>query len=420
MLRSTDTFSILPHPTLIAIDYGDAIHEGKMIPEFVKNETDYDIAFCKAWAIAQNAKERDFSKADKLLNLLDRIQAAALSHLPVNLKVERCIQRLNGRVTNQNYFGLLPNFNSDEKGVRDLMAKMFFAKDNTSHLIVKTGDPMYPSYRLSSNKLVILEKGVETNEREVLLEAQDKKEQYEEICDTLLPFYRRGLTDSGHDPLVLHINMSKRDREIKAKQIIGNYLNTIKSAANDKDKITTIAILIKDLTQLHLYYDGNGRSLYILANRLFQHHQLPLTYPQSMCVFEGNSIETMLKEVQEGQERFTSYFGSNTRLTNGLRDYKEKIEELEVLTTRFSNNDELKAIVKSRKLDILLRKSASSSDALSLQLLKFLIDNAATLNLDIRAKGRTSGNALDVAAKHGNQQAVVLLERVGLQLSQQT
>ena len=82
---------------------------------------------------------------------------------------------------------------------------------------------------------------------------------------------------------------------------------------------------------LHPYHDGNGRTFYILTNLLLHQNQLKPTHLKNMCLYEGLTVERLVREVIEGQERFEAHFGSLDELSNGLYDYETAVLQLQKL-----------------------------------------------------------------------------------------
>jgi hypothetical protein len=56
-----------------------------------------------------------------------------------------------------------------------------------------------------------------------------------------------------------------------------------------------------------------------------------------------------------------------------------------------------------------LRQSAASKN--TEELLKFLLESLSVLNIEINAKGKTSGTAMDVAIENKNEAAITLLKQ---------
>jgi hypothetical protein len=70
----------------------------------------------------------------------------------------------------------------------------------------------------------------------------------------------------------------------------------------------------------------------------------------------------------------------------------------------------LKSAVENRDFNLLLRLVAT--DRKHIELLKFLLDHRKDLNIDLAAKGKTSGTALDVATKKNNKEAIEILQNL--------
>lgn len=72
------------------------------------------------------------------------------------------------------------------------------------------------------------------------------------------------------------------------------------------------------------------------------------------------------------------------------------------------DKDSVNQTVKNKDFNLLLRKAAAKANLIGL--LKFLLENKCVFNLDLAAKGATSGTALEIAKKNQNKLAIDLLE----------
>lgn len=398
------------HATNFMIDLEDVNGLQDNMQGYIKRELDYDLAFCRAWSEIESAKKEEPSNSADLLSLLDKIQKCSLSHLPQTKQVGSGFQIIQGRAT-INFFGLTKGPNSNEEGIKDIIEKIWINSENFE-LITKDKDPD-KRYILIKDELFVVSSGGTKKTTLIKNDGSSSKETVKKIFEMLIPLYNLGICPNGSDRMMILHQTEPKVREKKALQIFDSYLKTIKTKDSDIEKIKTIALTIRDLMQLHLYYDGNARSLYMLANLFLFQSDMSLFYPRNMCMFEGNSLDKMVKEVVAGQERFASMFGKPSDLANGLKNYQNAVIELKTLVSNyFSKSEAMKKSVEERSLNLLLRQSAS--DPKNIILLEFLLNNKLALNIDILSKGEKSGNALDVANKFNNLQAVELLNNHGL------
>ncbi len=379
------------------------------LKDFVKSERDYDIAFCLAWQFAAIPPEGAFLNSKNFLGFLDRIQECALSHLPERefYNPERTMFRfLKGRACAYNYFGLSKNVCSDPEGISDIIRKICVLKKNFAlHCLLDAKEERYILFR---DKFCIDRGGFTTQ----LYSSMDG-DKIAEIRRMYLELYEKGDAYGGASRMVIEHYSSPEERQIEAMNIINHYFEKRAEGVSDRDKIKNIAILMRDLMQLHLYFDGNGRCIYILANALLHHDGLSLFYPKNICIFDGNSVGKIMEEIIAGQEVFAAMFGSRGELTRGLELYSDRIEVLmKMIKEEFSKFPPLLRALEERDLNLLFRKASQTGETLSL--LEFLVENSAILGIDTRARGVTSGTALDVARKFENTAAFPLLARAGL------
>lgn len=374
---------------------------------FIKNESNYDLAFCEAWNVVDVAKEALLTSSKDFLSLLDAVQGKSLMHLPSIKPVKSGFIKIHGRVDGHvNFFGLSKNANSNDEGIINIINKIWVKKKKFELIGVHRN--RITRCFLDNKKFHI------TQNKEILQESLIRNEGSQEdtlkrICDILIPLYNDGLGPDGQEPIIVFHETSGVEREQEAIKIIESYFDAMKLTKTPEAKIREISILIQDLMQLHLYWDGNGRSLYMITNLLLIQNGLRPFYPKNMCMFDGNSVETMVQEVLSGQERFALMFGDVSQLSSGLTDYSSAVKELmRIMQTKFSDASSLASSFNERNLDLLFRRSAAGPK--TIELLMFLKQNAKALNIDILSRGETSGSALDIARKFKNTAAVELLE----------
>lgn len=411
--HTSDIKSKITHPLYFLMDFCG--HDGKqdILQNYIKREPNYDLAFCSTWQLAfgDSSNQKHFEMApDKeyfLVDFLNAIQDKSLSHLPAMREVavgERIgYQRIHGRAEHFNYYGLVKDRTTDEAGVKELIEGILSGQKqgfNELRIVLEEMDC----------QLVLKEDGLYVLDDNVDLKKLDLTSQ--EVIDAVLKEYHKGACSNQQDRLCVIIRKSLEERMARERGIFSNFLADMKKAETDETKIKTIALVIRDLMQLHLYWDGNGRSLFLFANWLLHTHHLPLFYPTNMCVFDANSIDKMYKEIIEGQQRFTDSFGTKDELTEGLNTYRTLILDLEKLIyTQALPTKELSILNTSfakRELNLLFRQLTTNTNTIGI--LKFLLDNADALHVNIFEKGKASGkDALDVAKEHHNEAAIELL-----------
>jgi Fic/DOC family len=403
----TPQFNTHSHPTQFLIDLEDMGGKGKpcTLKSFMEREKNYDLAFCKAWKVFIINADTPLPDSNAFLHLLDTIQSAALSHLS-EFKTEKELQTLQGRACKEegfNYFCLSSQC-SDRGGVQDLINKIFSGENLELHIRKINKD-----YFILNNKK-FTKKNMLLNEAETIFFKTDNAKNY--IMNTILSFYRDMGTKEIRYILVVNQTMG-RQRQEKALEIIDLYFKKIREAESEEDKIKIVAFAMRDLLQLHLYWDGNGRSLYILANLLLHQNGLPLFYPTNMCLFDANSIKKIVEEIKEGQKRFKFFFGNKTMLTQGLELYSKTVQKLQTLVkAQFSSFPKISNSLSERNFNLLLRQS--SSDKEFFLLLKFLLKHSKELGIDIASFGEKSGTALDVAKKFNNEEGIGLLQKYAI------
>lgn len=396
------------HSTLFMLDLEATNGEEATMQDFISREPDYDLAFCEAWNTIDIVKNERLPHSKQLLELLDKIQKVALGHLPLIRVVGSGYQKIHGRADGLNYFGLFNNTpNSNEEGITDIIKKIWVNRESFGLQAMINN---HSRYVLTDNNLTLISE----NKNKVLFcnNTNSNKETFSEIAHIFLSLYKQGLFENERARIILMQNKNATEREIEALQILDIYFKEIKTKDKAVEKIETISCLIRDLMQLHLFYDGNGRSLYLLANLLLYQNDLPLFYPKNMCMFDGNGVDTMVEEILGGQQRFVSMFGSQESLTNSLREYKEAITQLKsFINKNFPSHPALNKSINERNLNLLFRQSVTAPNN---DLLKLLLSNKEIIGIDIFSKGLTSGNALMIAQKRNNPEAISLLNAHGL------
>jgi hypothetical protein len=120
----------------------------------------------------------------------------------------------------------------------------------------------------------------------------------------------------------------------------------------------------------------------------------------------------MNNEVIQGQKRFATMFSDESSLTTALKKYHDLMLELHNLISDSTLSEKdfitLNTNFKNRDLNLLFRQSATNSN--KIEILKFLLNNASILNVNIYEKGKKSQkDAHDVAVEFSNNLAIAEL-----------
>lgn len=374
----------------------------------VQREQDFDVSFSNAWAVAETKKGAPFTNTADFLRTLDAIHDVAILHLPLLQIVEGGYQLMQGRA-DRNWYGLSLGPNSDEQGINDIIEKIWI--HHSTLMLIAHDDEGGQNYILTNSQFYRVE--LSGAQSIPIYRNTNPEETVGKISSIMISIYQRGLCPNGRDRLNLHNYTPAEERQKEAEKIAAQYLELILLSNTDEQKVRAVAITMRDLMQQHLYYKGNLRSLYILANILFSQNNLPLFYPRTKGLFSGNSVDAMVREIFAGQERFRTMFGDPMPFSLTLKAYGDKMLDLaRDLAERFPEANALHEAYEERDFAALLRLTASSKS--TLPLLSFLIQEAAVLNIDIFSKDPESGNALDIAYRFDNSQAVKLLKAAGL------
>lgn len=402
------------HATQFIIDFRNASGGQDTLQDYVERETDYDLAFCDTWQsyfgkpdfkkVSQDllfGKENNTNILEKihyLMQLLEKIQIISLQHLADFKTVGNKYKPLKGRAK-FNWFGLVKDHTADEKGICHLVnAILTGEKQGFNILQINTDSPT--KYFLVNETGLIAIRGQE-------MYAIDYSK--EQIIDFVVTEFNKGKCQGKQLRLGLQSVKSIEERITQEQKLFQIFFEKMQHADTEQAKIETIATTMQDIMQLHIYCDGNGRSLFILANWLFWLLDIPLFYPDNMCIFDANSLKKMCSEIAEGQDRFRDLFSDELTLTTALTSYRESILKLSNLinNSKLPKNDlqTLNTNLKKRNVNILFRQSAAHAEGI--KILKFLIENKDILNINIYEKGQKSGkDALDVAKDHANDLAI--------------
>jgi Fic/DOC family len=402
--------SQIHHCTQFMLDFVacEAKKETNSFQDYMKREDNYDLSFCEAWINHVNTKVID--DAEKLFEFFMKIQKTAMNHIELIGKTSQG-KRYQSGIYIGNTYCVSNSLVSDLEGIKELVSQVWFDKKNTLVTVYseKKLDGFHDIYFLNKDGFYNRNTKLKINTQ--IFSNDSSKESFEIILNTIQKYYDVGLLEGGFSPLRIQpLYDSKESKKAKAVELFNNYLISIKNLELNEEKILKICDLCRELEQLHLFYDGNGRSVFILANLLACWNNLNPFYPKNMCIFDANSLRTMVQEVTEGQERFTSLFGSKEQFTRDLNEYKIKVEILTGFAKeKFSKFDVIMKSVKERNFNLLLRQAVSSKN--TKELLEFLLQNLSPLNIDINSKGEKSGTAMDIAVKNKNEEAIKLLSQ---------
>jgi len=402
--------SIYP-PIQFTVDSKTSTGAPTSLQKFVEEEPDYDVAFTEAflfgWDTTNVEDAQELDTVDGMLSLLDRIQAISLSHMEEKTVIEKvvgdsitCVTKPGRTESEGNGCCFQAGLNCNEEGVKELIQDICLNKEpfvltvkNPTTKITKKIDTQRIAFYNNGSLCCFLP----LNEQNIDVISQNIQ---------------------GH-AFILSNTTKPEIREFHAKNKITQYFTNISKAKGDLTKIDVIVRLIQDLTRLHLFYDANGRNLYILANLLMHKNKLTPFYPENMCMFEANSRKTMTDLVVKGQTLFSSRFGDIDALVTGLRHYDRVIKEIKTnLLPPAPDYPGVQKGFKTRDFELLYRNTAHHLPLF--ELFKYLLDNAEHLHLNIEAEGKTCGNAEKIAKKVKNEKALQAIREHRAQNSSST
>lgn len=367
---------------------------------FIENEQDYDIAFCRAWSFIVSQKDSPVDNSKQLLNLLDKVQRLAMSHYSEKMH----------RRSEYSYFGLSGKTpRADEEGIADIIEKIWVKEEKSLRLVANDTDKKI-RYLLTTDTFSVHPFDSESEQILLRNSIDLRSESLITIKKIMISLFSQGQGADSSERLVLHSLSSSKEREEKILKVFDLFFKTIESKKDDLDKITSIVNAARDVMQLHPYYDGNGRAIYLLSNYLMRKYGLKPFYPLNMCLFDANSTGKMVQEVVNGQERFCSMFHSFDELNEGLEAYNTTVCQLwSIINHKFLESKNINNSFKARNFNLLFRQVCI--DEKYMELLEFMLVNNKILNINIFSCGKTSGNALAIARKYNNAKAISLLEQ---------
>lgn len=403
------------HCTQFMLDYMPCTgkEEKNTFQDYMKREEDYDLAFSRTCIDLFQTPPIHTPKA--LLNLFLKIQTIAMSHIQAR-GVTSQGQPYQSGIYVGNSYAVNKRLVSDFEGIKELITQIWL--ENKQVMLTFFSEKKKNGYK---DKFFINNDGLsqhflevkERNEHRLLIQNDDSEKTLKLVIDFVEKFYNVETLSDGVFPFVIQpFYIDPKLKKKQAIELIRDYLKNIPNPDNrpKEEKIFNICYLCRELEQLHLFQDGNGRSVYILANLLAQWNGLDPFYPRNICVFDANSLITMAREFFEGQDRFKAMFGSQEQLTNQLARYSITVENLiDLAKEKYSKFNAIMNSIRERNFNLSLRQSSADKNALGL--LEFLLQNLSILNIDIHSKGEKSGTAMDVALKNRNIKAIKLIEK---------
>lgn len=367
--------SLLPahrHPTLFLHDFRDHHNAPVRLTKFMLNEIDYDVSMVAAFGVMlKTAKVMHIAHEKRFLSLMDTIQSVATDH------IESSDRFLPGRVNGPNSFHLTSIHTSNSEGIKDLIRTIWIKKEDFI-LYVKPQDDI--SYQLTPRSFTLSLAPFKTFKT---LIASTGDPTIDKTHLAMLDRYFVGLYENSMESqrgnFKLYSCNSPKNREVRSLHLIRDYFETLDKKTTDVEKIECISLLMRDLLQQHLYYDGNGRTIYLLANFLMIQNNLAPFYPVNMCIFDANSLDRMVGEVIEGQKRFVEFFGDFNTLSEKLKAYDQKLDELCSLLREQSLYELFEAYDRRDFTEIF---KVSASDERYFDLFKFMLRNIRHFNTE--------------------------------------
>lgn len=90
--------------------------------------------------------------------------------------------------------------------------------------------------------------------------------------------------------------------------VINDYHEELRRAETEEDKLRAIARCCQDLDQLHLFVDGNIRTVtFLLLNKLLLQNNLSPVIMEEPNVFDCKSIAELIDAIKAGQKKFESF-----------------------------------------------------------------------------------------------------------------
>lgn len=383
------------HPTLFMVDQIEPHSIGGFYLRgsfqcFSKREPGYDTTFYKAFKYCFGQKNSLYHSAEELFIAFGDIHDIAIKHRG---------EKYRGSYQFHQMFDLVDGPTCNLDGVKELVQKIWIKKIPTQ-LMLQSGPDENISL-LPEGCFRVTKEG--QNDRVDTLYSEHDPVSLERVYEEWIEAFQ------NKKRLFVFNQTPQAERFRLIANAANTYLNSLKSSAPAEKQtiIRAIATFMQDLMQLHYFNDGNGRACYLFANLLMLQNGLPPFYPDNMCLFDANSVEEMVFQINKGMKTFTEKFDSIEHLETSLSKYYQTVEALKELVHHKAPSID-KNLTKQRRFEHLLRKVAKNSDYLDV--VAFLIRNAFSLGIDLFARGDKSGKtALESAIQFKNQEAEALL-----------
>ncbi len=391
------------HPTQFMLDLIPEGTKGETSAEYslqkyMTREPGYDSSFAISWLGVINLDP--VTKPSELLEVFTKIHKVAMHH----------IKPLDDSASVEHSYCVGMGPNSDFEGIMDLVKQILFHEKKVllSFYTEEKSSSPYIDYGVMHGDFFQLNKrtGVHTK---LFTTPMLPNKRVEVISKIIKPIYSVGTIGDGNFPVrIRSLYRDKSSMTKKAIELMTGYLKSTEEIQTKQEIIEKICLLCRELEQLHYFPDGNGRTVFILANTLLSWNGLKPFYPTNTCIFDANSLVRMVKEVSEGQKRFTKMFGTKDQFNENLTTYKQKVTNLNsLITNKFLKIESIVKAFQERDFNLLLRLSSISVKYL--ELLQFLLENQRYLPIDIHSAGASSGSAMDIARTRGNAKAIEFL-----------
>ena len=93
-----------------------------------------------------------------------------------------------------------------------------------------------------------------------------------------------------------------------AQEVLYIYNQEIKNAETEEKTLEAIARCCQDLDQLHLFIDGNIRTIaFLVLNKLLLQNGLDPVILDDPNIFDCNAVDELIVAIRKGQDQFRSY-----------------------------------------------------------------------------------------------------------------
>ena len=109
-------------------------------------------------------------------------------------------------------------------------------------------------------------------------------------------------------PKLLQRPIRQKTAEWAFNFLFSQYIEVIAKARSDDDKLSAIVTFCQSLDQVHLFKDGNIRTVGMFTlNKLLYDNNLPFCSLNDVNVFDCLSIQELINAVKEGQAYFYNF-----------------------------------------------------------------------------------------------------------------